>query len=64
MAWTKYIAGRPQIDHELVDLAWIHHLRRFLRITIAGANDTFGEVLSESIRPNVDQLSSEIGVYG
>src|SRR6266550_2768972 len=58
----KDIRRGPQVNAELVYLAWIHELRLLLGTPIACANNSLGQVLSKSIRPHVDEFGSEVGI--
>ena len=64
VSFFEDIAGRPDVNVEFVYLAGRDQRRRFLRVTIADAHNSFGQILRETVGPDVDQLGGEVGVYG
>ena len=64
VAGAKYIARRPQVDDEPVDLAGVHENWARLRIAIARPNDSFGQIFREAVGPDVHEFAGEIGVGG
>src|SRR5256885_7124648 len=64
VAFAKYVAGRPQIHDELVDLARVHQLRLLAGIAIARPYNSFGQILREAVGPHVHELGGEVGIYG
>ncbi len=65
VAFEEDVAGGPEIDFVFVDFAG---LEEFCRagggFAIAGAQDSFGEVLHVAIGPDVDEFCGEVGVDG
>ena len=62
MVFLEDVAGGPEVDGQFVDLAGCDERRMLLRFAVAGAQDTFGEVLREAVGPDVDEFRGEIGV--
>ena len=62
VAFFEDVAGGPEVDREFVDFAGRDERRMFLRFSMAGADDAFGEVLREAVGPDVDEFRSEVGV--
>src|SRR5450755_1799793 len=62
--FQENVAGGPEIDGQLVDLAGIQQGGLFLRLAVAGADDALGQVLGEAVGADIDQFGGEIGVNG
>src|SRR2546421_8319250 len=62
MPLVEDVTRRPQINNELITLSRVHQLSFFLRIAVASANDSFRQVLSETIGPDIHEFGCEIGV--
>ncbi len=62
MAFFEDVAGGPEIDGQFVDLAGSDERRMLLRFAVAGAQNSFGEVLREAVGPDIDEFRGEIGV--
>src|SRR5579864_827584 len=63
VSFTKEVAGRPQVECELVGLAGIQ-VRGLLRgVAITRPQNSLRQVLRESVRPNIDKLGSEISIH-
>ena len=60
MALSENVAGRPYINCEFVDLPRVHQRWFFLRFSKARADDPFGQILGDSVRPNVDELGRDL----
>ena len=64
VSFFEDIAGRPDVNVEFVYLPGRKQRRRLLRIAIAGAQNSFGQILREAVGPDVNQLGGKIRVYG
>ena len=62
VAFLEDVARGPNINREFVNLPRIYQRGCFLRIPIAGAENSFSQVLREAIGPDVNQLSREVGI--
>src|SRR5438552_2244416 len=62
VAFLEDVARGPNINREFVNLPGIDQRGCFLRIPIAGAENSFSQVLREAVGPDVNQLSREIGI--
>src|SRR5262249_41353128 len=62
--FLEHVAGGPQVDLELVDLAGRQQRWSFLGIAKARAQDAFGEISRESVRVDIDEFGGEVGVCG
>ena len=62
VAFLEDVARGPNINCEFVNLPRINQRGCFLRIPIAGAKNSFSQVLREAIGPDVNQLSREVGI--
>ena len=58
------VACRAHFDSKLVSLTRIHHLRMFLRTTVAAAQDAVVEVTGKSVRRYINQFRCEIRIHG
>ena len=56
MPFEKHVAGRPQVNCELVNLTRVHQCRLFLGVAITGPDNSFRQVLRETIWCNVDKF--------
>lgn len=59
----KDIAGCPEIEIEFVNLAWVEQGRFLVGVAVTRADDSFGQVLRETVGPDVYQLSGEVRVH-
>src|SRR5258708_18251629 len=64
MPLEEHIACGPQVNSELVDLSRDHQGGLFLRVAITRADDSFRQVLCETIRSHVYELRREIRIHG
>ena len=62
MSLFEDVASRPEIEIEFVNLSGIEQARGSVRVAIARADNSFGQILGESIGPDVDQFRREVGV--
>ena len=57
------IACGPEIERDLVYLAWINQRGMFPRIPVAHAENPFRDIHREAIRRDIDKFASEIRVH-
>lgn len=62
VSWQENIARRPQIYANVIDLPGISKFRFLLRITVAQAQNTLRQILSKSVRPDVNHFPGKICV--
>src|SRR5258708_31627146 len=58
----KHVASSPEIERYLIDLPRVHERGMLRRSTVTHAKNTFGKILREAVRRDVDQLRSEVGI--
>ena len=58
------VARGPKINGNVVDAPGISKFRFLLRIAIAQAQNTFGQILSKSVGPDINQFPGEVCVDG
>src|SRR5258707_6379326 len=63
VAGEKDVAGGPEVYCDVVYFARLSQLRPLDRIAIAQAENAFGQVLRESVGPEIHKLRGEIGVF-
>jgi hypothetical protein len=60
VSWQENIARRPKIYANVIDLPGISKFRFLLRIAVAQAQNTFRQILSKSVRPNVNHFPGKV----
>jgi len=60
---AKNIACGPEVEVKFVDLTRVHQFRFLLRIPVACANDSFSQVLSDTVWPDIHEFACEVGIY-
>src|SRR5580658_8618268 len=63
MPLEENVAGRPQINGELVNLSRVHHRGLFWGVAIARPDNSFRQVLCKTIGRNIYQLGGEIRIH-
>src|ERR1700733_10977219 len=58
----EYVADYPEIDLELVDLAWCEERFLLQALVVASTDDALGEVHRVTVREDVDQLRPKVCV--
>jgi len=64
VALAGNVACGPQIKGELVGLTGVHELRLLPGIAVARADDSFGQVLCETVWPYVHEFCGKVGIHG
>ncbi len=64
VAWAEDKRGRPQVDIEFVNLAWLHKLAGFHSISVPGTYDTVKNYHAPAIGIEVTELCGEVGIGG
>ena len=64
MAGQENVAGGVHFNFDFVDFARVRQFGSCPGIAVTQAKDSFADVLSKSVGPDIDEFSGEIGVDG